>query len=113
DFTGHGCVNCREMEQSFWSDPRVLEMLKNDYIIVALYVDDKTKLPAEEVYVSEYDGKKKNTLGKKNTDFQIKQFESNAQPNYILLDSRKGNEKVLKPHVLQPARGYNKDRMLS
>ena len=110
DFTGHGCVNCREMEQSVWSDPRVLEMLKNDYIIVALYVDDKTKLPAEEVYVSEYDGKKKNTLGKKNTDFQIKQFESNAQPNYILLDSRKGNEKVLKPHVLQPARGYNKDR---
>ena len=110
DFTGHGCVNCREMEQSVWSDPRVLEMLKNDYIIVALYVDDKTKLPAEEVYVSEYDGKKKNTLGKKNTDFQIKQFESNAQPNYILLDSRKGNDKVLKPHVLQPARGYNKDR---
>ena len=46
----------------------------------------------------------------KNTDFQIKQFESNAQPNYILLDSRKGNDKVLKPHVLQPARGYNKDR---
>ena len=85
-------------------------MLKNDYIIVALYVDDKTKLPAEEVYVSEYDGKKKNTLGKKNTDFQIKQFESNAQPNYILLDSRKGNDKVLKPHVLQPARGYYKDR---
>ena len=60
--------------------------------------------------MSEYDGKKKNTLGKKNTDFQIKQFESNAQPNYILLDSHKGNEKVLKPHVLQPARGYNKDR---
>ena len=110
DFTGHGCVNCREMEQSVWSDPRVLEMLKNDYVIVALYVDDKTKLPAEEVYVSDYDGKKKNTLGKKNTDFQIKQFESNAQPNYILLDSRKGNDADLKPHVLQPARGHNKDR---
>ena len=110
DFTGHGCVNCREMEQSVWSDPRVLEMLKNDYVIVALYVDDKTKLPAEEVYVSDYDGKKKNTLGKKNTDFQIKQFESNAQPNYILLDSRGGKDADLKKHVLQPARGHNKDR---
>ena len=110
DFTGHGCVNCREMEQSVWSDPRVLEMLKNDYVIVALYVDDKTKLPEEEIYVSDYDGKKKNTIGKKNTDFQIKMFESNAQPNYILLDSRKGDDKELKPHVLQPARGYNKDR---
>ena len=110
DFTGHGCVNCREMEQSVWSDPRVMEMLKNDYVVVALYVDDKTKLPAEEVYVSDYDGKKKNTLGKKNTDFQIKMFESNAQPNYILLDSRHGSDKELKPHVLQPARGHNKDR---
>ena len=109
DFTGHGCVNCREMEQSVWSDPCVLDLLRNEYVVVALYVDDKTKLPAEEVYVSDYDGKKKNTLGKKNTDFQIKQFESNAQPNYILLDSHHGNDKVLKPHVLQPARGYNKD----
>ena len=110
DFTGHGCVNCREMEQSVWSDPRVLEMLKNDYVVVALYVDDKAKLPEEEWYISEYDGKKKKTLGKKNADFQIKKFDSNAQPNYILLDSRGGNDTDLKPHILAPPRGHNLDR---
>ena len=110
DFTGHGCVNCREMEQAVWSDPRVLEILRNDYVVVALYVDDKTTLPEEEWYVSEYDGKKKKTLGKKNADFQIKKFESNAQPNYILLDSRGGNDDNLQQHVLAPARGHNLDR---
>lgn len=110
DFTGHGCVNCREMEQTVWADPRVLEMLKNDYVVVALYVDDKKTLPEEEWYVSEYDGKKKKTLGKKNADFQIKKFDSNAQPNYILLDSKGGNDTDLKPHVMAPARGHNLDK---
>ena len=79
-------------------------------MVVALYVDDKTKLPKEEWYVSDYDGKKKKELGKKNADFQIKNFDSNAQPNYILLDSRHGNEKDLRPHVLAPARGHNLDK---
>ena len=110
DFTGHGCVNCREMEQSVWSDPRVKEILRNDYVVVALYVDDKTTLPENEWYVSEYDNKKKKTLGKKNADFQIKKFDSNAQPNYILLDSRGGNDTDLKQHVLAPARGHNLDK---
>lgn len=110
DFTGHGCVNCREMEQTVWADPRVLEMLKRDYVVVALYVDDKTTLPENEWYVSEYDGKKKKTLGKKNADFQIKKFDSNAQPNYILLDSRGGNDNDLKQHILAPARGHNLDK---
>lgn len=63
DFTGHGCVNCREMEQTVWSDPRVLDMLRNDFVVVALYVDDKTTLPENEWYVSEYDGKKKENPG--------------------------------------------------
>jgi len=110
DFTGHGCVNCREMEQSVWADARVLEILKNDYVVVALYVDDKTTLPENEWYVSDYDGKQKKTLGKKNADLQIKKFDSNAQPNYILLDSRGGNDADLKQHVLAPARGHNLDR---
>lgn len=110
DFTGHGCVNCREMEQSVWSDPRVKEILRDDYVVVALYVDDKTTLPENEWYVSEYDNKKKKTLGKKNADFQIKKFDSNAQPNYILLDSRGGNDTDLKQHVLAPARGHNLDK---
>ncbi len=109
DFTGHGCVNCREMEQSVWSDPRILNMLKNDYVVVALYVDDKKTLPEEDWYVSDYDGKQKKTLGKKNADFQIKYFHSNAQPNYILLDSQaEGTD--LEKFVLMPARGHNLDK---
>lgn len=109
DFTGHGCVNCREMEQSVWSDPRVLDILKKEYVIVALYVDDKESLPKDEWYISDYDGKKKKTLGKKNADFQIKNFDSNAQPNYILLDSRHGMDKDLRPHVMAKPRGHNLD----
>ena len=86
DFTGHGCVNCREMEARVWSDPKVLEKLKEDYIVVALYVDDKTKLPENEWYTSDYDGKVKKTIGKQNADFQIKNYNVNAQPYYVLLD---------------------------
>lgn len=110
DFTGHGCVNCREMEQTVWADPRVLDMLKNDYVVVALYVDDKTKLPESQWYVSDYDGKKKKELGKQNADFQIKKFDSNAQPNYVLLDSRGGHDANLKQHILAPTRGHNLDK---
>jgi len=93
DFTGHGCVNCREMEAAVWSDPKVLNILQNDYIVVALYVDDKSKLPEEEWIVSEYDGKTKKTIGKKYADFQINRFNVNAQPYYVLLDTE-GNELV-------------------
>ncbi|MBC8004563.1 MAG: thioredoxin family protein, partial [Verrucomicrobia bacterium] len=71
DFTGHGCVNCREMEASVWSDTRVLERLRNDFVIIALYVDDKSTLPESEWITSTYDGKVKKTLGKKYADFQI------------------------------------------
>ncbi|MFC2123856.1 cytochrome c biogenesis protein CcdA [Bacteroidota bacterium] len=86
DFTGHGCVNCREMEARVWSDPDVLTRLKNDYIVVALYVDDKTTLSESGWYVSTYDGKQKKTIGKQNADFQITRFNNNAQPFYVLLD---------------------------
>jgi thiol:disulfide interchange protein DsbD len=86
DFTGHGCVNCREMEANVWSDPRVLERLKNDFVIVALYVDDKSNLPENEWVTSSYDQKIKKTIGKKFADFQISKFGVNAQPYYVLLD---------------------------
>ncbi len=86
DFTGHGCVNCRQMEANVWSDPRVLKKLRNDYIILALYVDDKYKLPQDEWVRSSYDGKMKKTLGKKDADFQITKFGVNAQPFYVLMD---------------------------
>lgn len=85
DFTGHGCVNCREMEVKVWSDPEVLRRLKSDYVVVALYVDDKTELPKSEWYTSSYDQKQKTTIGKKNADYQITAFQNNAQPYYVLM----------------------------
>jgi thiol:disulfide interchange protein DsbD len=92
DFTGHGCVNCREMEARVWSDPMVLQRLKNDFVVVALYVDDKMQLPESDWYVSDYDGKMKKTLGKQNADFQITRYNNNAQPFYVILDQ---NEQLL------------------
>ncbi len=101
DFTGHGCVNCREMEANVWSDPRVLKILRDEYVIIALYVDDKKKLPENEWYTSDYDGKTKNTIGRKYADFQISRFNVNAQPYYVLLDH---NE-----NILTEPRAYNLD----
>ncbi|WP_460982526.1 protein-disulfide reductase DsbD family protein [Spirosoma fluminis] len=87
DFTGHGCVNCREMEARVWSDPAVLSRLQNDYVVVALYVDDKTELPEKDWYTSTYDGKVKKTIGAQNADLQITQYNNNAQPHYCLVNS--------------------------
>lgn len=92
DFTGHGCVNCREMEANVWSDTRVLERLKKHFVVIALYVDDKSTLPENEWITSTYDGKVKMTLGKKYADFQISRYGVNAQPYYVLLDT---NEEML------------------
>lgn len=92
DFTGHGCTNCREMEAVVWSDPAVLKRLKEDFVIVALYVDDKTELPESEWITSQYDGKVKKTIGKKNADIQIANLNNNAQPFYVLIGP---DEKVL------------------
>ena len=86
DFTGHGCVNCREMEANVWSAPPVLKRLREKFVVVALYVDDKTKLPQDQWVVSEYDGKTKKSIGKISADFQIAKFNTNAQPYYVLLD---------------------------
>ncbi|SHK61476.1 thiol:disulfide interchange protein DsbD [Reichenbachiella agariperforans] len=87
DFTGHGCVNCREMEARVWSDPKVLQRLKEEFVVVALYVDDKTDLPESAWVKSSYDGKMKKSIGKKNADFQITRFNNNAQPYYVILDT--------------------------
>jgi thiol:disulfide interchange protein DsbD len=86
DFTGHGCVNCREMEARVWSEPEVLERLKSDFIVASLYVDEKTTLPETEWYTSEYDGKTKKTIGNQNADLQITRFNNNAQPYYVILN---------------------------
>lgn len=87
DFTGHGCANCWEMEEKVWSNPKVLELL-NQYVVVSLYVDDRTQLPDSLWYTSDYDGKVKKTIGKQNADLQISRFGNNAQPFYVLLDTQ-------------------------
>lgn len=86
DFTGHGCVNCRKMEEKVWSDPAVLKILKNDYIVVSLYVDDKKlKLPADEQFIGKSSGQKITKLGEKNAEIQACYFNSNSQPMYVLM----------------------------
>ncbi len=101
DFTGHGCVNCREMEANVWSDTKVLKRLQEDYIVVALYVDDKTLVPEEEWIRSSADGKLKKSVGKIYADLQIHNFNINAQPYYLLLGH--DGEILVKP------RAYNLD----
>ena len=98
DITGHGCVNCREMEARVWSDPRVLERLRRDYVIVSLYVDDKTPLP-EDKWVTTPEGKVLKDVGRVNSRMVLDRFGVNSQPNYFILDSD-GN-------TLKGPRGYN------
>ncbi len=86
DFTGHGCVNCREMEARVWTDPRVLKILKEDYIVVSLYTDDRTALPESEHFYSEVLKKDVNTIGRKFMHLQATRFQTIAQPYYVLLD---------------------------
>jgi thiol:disulfide interchange protein DsbD len=86
DFTGHGCKNCKEMEAKVWSDPEVLAMLK-EYVIIALYTNDRTQLPEREWKVSKIDGKVKNTIGRINADMQLERFKTNMLPYYVVLDS--------------------------
>ena len=86
DFTGHGCVNCREMEARVWSDPEVLEMLRNDFVICSLYGDDKMEVLPED-YLTLPDGKVLKGMGKINSRFVMEKFSANAQPFYLVLDS--------------------------
>lgn len=86
DFTGHTCVNCRKMEAQVWSDPEVLRLLNEEYVILSLYVDDKKALPEEEQYVSDFDGRKINTVGKKWTDLQASVYNTNSQPYYVIIN---------------------------
>ncbi len=87
DFKGHFCSNCKKMEAAVWSDPQVLAMLRDEFVIVALYTDDRTKLPEEEWYTSRVDGKVKKTIGQQNIDFEIENFQTNTIPLYVLMDA--------------------------
>ena len=100
DITGHGCVNCREMEARVWSHPEVLRRLSNDFVIVSLFVDDKTRLPEEE-WVTTPEGKVLKDVGRVNSRLVLERFGVNSQPNYFILDGE-GN-------TLAGPRGYNLD----
>lgn len=102
DFTGHGCVNCREMEATVWSDKEVLQRLQNNFILLALYVDDVSEVPENEWVTSKYDGKIKKTIGKINADVQITYFNNNAQPYYVIL----GKDGLNAPPLVPP-QAYN------
>ena len=101
DFSGHACTNCREMESRVWSDPQVLKMLKEDYVVLALYADDKMTVDKED-WITTDNGRVLKTLGKINSYISEKNYNVNAQPYYILLDAETGE-------YLAPGRGYNLD----
>ncbi|HVD98192.1 MAG TPA: cytochrome c biogenesis protein CcdA [Cytophagaceae bacterium] len=85
DFTGHGCANCRRMEANVWSEEKVFSILNNDYVLVALYVDERTELPESE-WITGADGSLKKTIGKVNHDLEISRYHNAAQPFYVLLN---------------------------
>lgn len=85
DFTGWACVNCRRMEENVWSDPTVLNHLRNDYVLISLYVDERKELPENEQYTSEVTGKKVRNVGNYWTDFQITNYQNNGQPFYVIV----------------------------
>ncbi|MFZ2286272.1 MAG: cytochrome c biogenesis protein CcdA [Bacteroidales bacterium] len=86
DFKGHACANCKEMDARVWSDPEVQRRIRENFVLVGLYVDDRTKLPDNEVFVSKVDGKEKKTMGKKNEDIEISMFNTNTLPLYAIVD---------------------------
>ncbi|WP_242917282.1 protein-disulfide reductase DsbD family protein [Pontibacter liquoris] len=95
DFTGWSCTNCRKMEASVWSDPLVLARLKKEFVLVSLYVDDKTELAENEKYTSVFSGRKVKTVGQKWSDFQASAFGTNSQPYYVIVNA--AGEKLTHP----------------
>ncbi|HEV2478395.1 MAG TPA: thioredoxin family protein [Puia sp.] len=103
DFTGINCVNCRKMEGQVWSDPAVMQLLKDDFVIVSLYVDvQNIDLPVAEQYFSKNLGRRVETLGDRNADLQVSRFGADTQPYYFFVD---GNEHKL----ADEGYGYNPD----
>ncbi len=86
DFKGHACANCKRMEARVWSDPDILRRLSDNFVIIELYVDDRTQLPENEWIVSAVDGKQKKTIGKLYEDLEISKFKTNALPLYVIAD---------------------------
>ena len=101
DFTGHGCVNCREMEARVWSDPRVLKLLREEFVLIALYADDK-KTAVESDWVTSESGRVLKSIGKINANLAMSKYNVNAQPYYAIIDP------ATEGHLTEP-RGYNLD----
>ena len=99
DFTGYACVNCRKMENNVWSDDRILSVLKNDVVLISLYVDDKRDLPKNEQFVSKTTGAEIETVGDKWTDFMITRYKTNTQPLYVLTDLEGNNLNAATPTI--------------
>ncbi|WCT12249.1 protein-disulfide reductase DsbD family protein [Mucilaginibacter jinjuensis] len=99
DFTGWNCANCRKMEQEVWSNPEVHKRLQNDFVLLELYVDEKQELPKEQQTISSFSGKKINTIGNKNSDYEASKFNVNSQPYYVIINA--------KGDVLVPPQGAN------
>ncbi len=107
DFTGHACVNCRKMENNVWSDEQVLNILKNQVVLISLFADDKRPLQINEQFISKTTGSKIETIGDKWTDFMITKYNTNTQPLYVLVDLEGNN---LNPET--PTTSYNPDVLL-
>lgn len=88
DFTGYNCANCRKMEDDVWSDQKVLQKLSDDYVLISLYVDDKTEMPEDQQYVSAFNGKKIKTKGNRWSEMQAIRYNANTQPMYVLIDHK-------------------------
>ena len=99
DFTGFACVNCRKMENNVWSDNRVLSLLKNEIVLISLYVDDKRELPKNEQFTSKTTGSVIETIGDKWTDFMISKYKTNTQPLYVLTDLEGNSLNTAKPTI--------------
>ncbi|MEO8533559.1 MAG: cytochrome c biogenesis protein CcdA [Flavobacterium sp.] len=98
DFTGYACVNCRKMENNVWSDERILPILKNDVVLISLYVDDKRELPKNEQFKTA-SGDEIITVGDKWTDFMISKYKTNTQPLYVITDLEGKNLHTSKPTI--------------
>lgn len=103
DFTGYACANCRKMEENVWSKPEIKEILGTEFVIASLYVDDKKELPLEKQYLSSYSNEMIKTIGAKNMEYEITQFNNNAQPYYIIIDS--------KGKIIMEPIGYSSDKV--
>ncbi len=99
DFTGYACVNCRKMENNVWSEERILSILKNELVLISLYVDDKRELPKNEQHISKTTGAEIETVGDKWTDFMITRYKTNTQPLYVLTDLEGNNLNTETPTI--------------